>query len=118
MPTIAVLDTEDKLVGYEEVTRVEAEQVEVPADCDLPTDGSYKWMPWKAFVPVGYGFTRIPSLAPHSLERVVYAICEVLGQDAPVEIREWRDWYRQHQKQRDEERTIFTKRKGRPNVPG
>ena len=106
-----VLDDRLRLVGYislpADEEAVPDNYVEVPQDCDLPGDGSFKWSPAQdAFFPLGHGFDR-PQTAPVALERVVYLLGQQLGRGVPAEVTEWMEWYETNLRARHEEQQTF-----------
>lgn len=72
MPKTAILDEQDRLVGYEDVDEP-GDRVVVPDNCDLPTDGTYKWLPDRnCFWPVRCDMsveTKRPSIDNRDLNK-------------------------------------------------
>ncbi len=108
MTTIAILDKRSRLIGLHllEMTCVDEEEdiweeeaipkdaVVVVDECDLPTDGTYKWMPEdKCFMPVGHGLGK-PGPAPISTETVVLLLASNMD-NPPQEVLDWIKWYRE-----------------------
>lgn len=111
---IAVLDARDRLVGTRRAFPGEGDIV-LPDGCDLPLDGTYKWVEReKAFFPLGHGFQR-PATKPNISEaRVLYLICSQMRDSLPAEAAEWMQWYEENVKARDEEATLMRRiRRGR-----
>ncbi len=97
---IAVLDEQGCLIGTRMGIPVQGD-VTLPDDCDLPLDGTYKWMEeHAAFVPLGHGFPRAPSRPPVSIERVVYLMAMEMADRLPAEVVAWAGWYAEHFQQR------------------
>lgn len=109
---IAVLSPEGRLIGKNEVT------LDVPGidPGDLPTNGRYKWdAEAQAFIPLGHGFGQIAkknALAPHTLEIVIASLIEKMGDKAPLEAREWFEWYNSNIRKREQELSIAQKLRG------
>lgn len=105
---VAVLDEHNRLVGTKRKTKLGLDDVHLPEEFDLPTDGSYKWAQGEdgswAFWPLGHGFPRSPARPPVSDLRALYELIRHFGADAPEPCRRWATWYEAHVKQRDEER--------------
>lgn len=111
---IAVLDGRDRLVGTRRAFPIDSDVV-LPERCDLPMDGTYKWVEReKAFFPLGHGFQR-PATRPNISEaRVLYLICSQMRDSLPAEAAEWMQWYEENVKARDEEATLMRRiRRGR-----
>lgn len=113
MHRTAVLDGNYRLVGYRQTDRDSEFLIPVEDNCDLPEDGTYKWMKEEGcFMPLGHGFGK-PKSAPVSSERVLYLITKTLiGRRAnvPSEIKAWLDWYENNLKGADDERRERRKR--------
>lgn len=98
MTTIAILDGSARLIGLRRLPEEEEEElpsgaVEVDDGCDLPTDGTYKWMTDEAcFMPVGHGLGK-PGPAPISTEQVVLLLAAEMD-NPPQEVLDWMEWYR------------------------
>ncbi len=108
MTTIAILDEKSRLIGLrwleDEVVDSEGEVISerepvprgaviVVSECDLPTDGTYKWMPEdEYFMPVGHGLGK-PGPAPISTETVVLLLAANMD-NPPQEVLDWMEWYR------------------------
>lgn len=99
----AVLDKEDRLVGYE-ITESPDGKFVVPMEADLPTDGTYKKV-GKTFLPLGFGFTK-PSRPPMDDSAVMAGVLILLkgqGVSIPEDLAMWLEWYNTNLKQRNEE---------------
>lgn len=96
MTTIAILDKKSRLVGLRKLgkrAKIPKGAVVVVDECDLPVDGSYKWMPEdKCFMPVGHGLGK-PGPAPISTETVVLLLAANMS-NPPQEVVDWMKWYR------------------------
>lgn len=71
---------------------------------DLPTDGTYKYDPeTESFVPLGFGFGK-PRRPSVSRDAMLFLLVDALVEGAPLpeECREWRDWYRDEIRKREE----------------
>jgi hypothetical protein len=102
MKTIAVLDSNNRLIGSKAV----ADDVDGIDPGDLRLDGSYKWdAASKAFHPLGHNFGKIKARQPHSTDLVMAKLIEAMGAAAPFEAKEWLDWYNVELRRRDEERS-------------
>lgn len=109
MTTIAVLDDRLRLVGYKKLTngkKVQAGDVVVPDDCDLPPDGTYKWIKPEglegSFVPLGHGFGK-PMRPPVSDVHVLYLLAKNM-ENPPAEVTDWTTWYETNLQSAQEER--------------
>lgn len=110
--TVAVLDGENKLIGYETVENAEG-RIVVPDGCDLPADGTYKWDPAKrSFIPLGFGFGR-PGKPPVDEHYALFQVIRALGKEVGPEARAWADWYDQNLRQKTEERMVVLRRRNR-----
>jgi len=104
MATVALLDDNNRLVGLKSKEQPTADDLVVDSNCDLPTDGSYKWSAEQTcFVPLGHGFGPVSSRPPISNMRALYLVAQCLADDIPQEVRDWMDWYEQNLQKRDEE---------------
>ncbi len=96
MTTIAILDRNSRLVGLRKLSEGEKlnnDAVEVSDECDLPVDGTYKWMLDDAcFMPVGHGLGK-PGPAPVSTEQVVLLLAARMH-NPPQEVTDWMEWYK------------------------
>ena len=96
MTTIAILDKNARLIGTRKLTKKEKVPrgaVEVLDGCDLPIDGTYKWMAEETcFMPVGHGLGK-PGPAPVSTEEVIFLLASNMD-DLPEEVVEWRKGYK------------------------
>ncbi len=96
MITIAVLDKKDRLIGFRLLSKnvkIPKGALEVVEGCDLPTDGTYKWMIEDAcFMPVGHGLGK-PGPAPISAEQVIFLLASAMD-NPPQEVLDWMQWYR------------------------
>ncbi len=99
---VAVLDRKMYLVGYKRMTRPGPLDVVVPDNCDLPTNGTYKWS-GKMFIPLGHGFAPIVSRPPATMDEVMLETIEAMGTKAGPKARAWADWYRLNLLKREEE---------------
>lgn len=89
-----------RLVGSE-VVDIDAEGIDFG---DLPTDGSYKWMPDKAhWMPIGHGFDKIKTKQPFETDLVLAKMIEAMGDAAPFEAVQWLAWYKPNMQRRHEE---------------
>lgn len=113
---IAILDANSRLVGTR-IGEPAPGDVPLPDGCDLPLDGSFKWVPEEqAFFPLGHGFPRISAKPPVSeayvLHWVVMRAIDA-GEDVPSGVRGWAEWFGQHHKQREDERQQFQRMRPR-----
>lgn len=96
MTTIAILDEKSRLIGLRPLkkgAKAPGDAVVVVDECDLPTDGTYKWMPGdRCFMPVGHGLGK-PGPAPISTEEVILLLVADMS-NPPQEILDWVTWYR------------------------
>ena len=96
MTTIAILDSNTRLIGLRKLPKrgkVGKGEVEVSDECDLPTDGTYKWMAEDScFMPVGHGLGK-PGPAPISTEHVVFLLAASMN-NTPQEVLDWMEWYK------------------------
>ncbi len=102
---IAVLDGNRRLVGTKRKATPDKDDVVLPEGCDLSLDGMYKW-DGASFVPLGHGFGPVVTKPPFSETAVLYELVDALGDDAPVQAREWADWYAVNLKVREEEMAL------------
>lgn len=104
MKTVAVLDTDNRLIGR----RAVADDQPGVDPGDLPADGSYFYDQNRgAFFPLGYGVPARVSTPPCSLDLVVAGLVRRLGADAPVELQEWLKWYDANGRVRDQNRSEY-----------
>lgn len=105
MTTVAVLDDKSRFIGLRKLdkkTKAPKDAVVVPDGCDLPTDGSYKWMPDDGcFMPLGHGFAK-PKSAPVSDLQVLYILAMSM-KNPPPELLRWVQWYEKNLKKAHEE---------------
>ncbi len=106
---VAILDKNKRLTGFKSKSRPGKDDVVVPDNCDLETDGSYKW-DGTCFVPLGHGFGPVVARSPISEAAVLYLLVDALGGGAPHQAREWADWYAENLKVREEEQAIRTRK--------
>ena len=96
MTTIAILDKNARLVGLRKLSsrkKVHKGAVEVVDGCDLPTNGTYKWVAEEScFMPVGHGLGK-PGPSPISTEQVVFLMAANMN-NPPQEVLDWMEWYR------------------------
>ncbi len=96
MTTIAILDKKSRLVGLRRLgkrAKVPKDAVVVTDECDLPVDGTYKWIPEdEGFMPVGHGLGK-PGPAPISTETVVLLLASNMV-NPPQEVLDWIEWYK------------------------
>ncbi len=96
MTMIAILDKNARLIGLRKLSGEEEwceGTVGVPDGCDLPTDGTYKWMADDAcFMPVGHGLGK-PGPAPISTEQVIFLLAADMD-NPPREVLDWMEWYK------------------------
>ena len=110
---IAVLNGQNYLVGYDDVAQPGPADVIVGADCDLASDGSYKWMPEKGyFLPLGFGHGQVPTKSPFPMVYVLARMVEAMGDNAPEEGKEWLKWFNAHDRKRIEE-TVHARKKAK-----
>lgn len=106
MPQIAVLDAQLRLIGFTTKEVALKSDVVVPDECDLPVDGTYKWVEGhNAFLPLGHGFqrTRRPPIAD---TRVIYELAKLMLDKLPEECKAWVQWYEENMKRRHEEEAV------------
>lgn len=105
---VAMLNQHDCLIGYEHVAANKAEdRIVVPENCDLPVDGSYKWVgEQRCFLPVGAGFGK-PKRPPVSPDYAIFLTLRALVNDTPIpdEVGEYVDWYDATLRERNQART-------------
>lgn len=108
---IAVLDESMRLVGYRR-GEPGRQDVVVPDDCDLPTNGLYVWDAGaKQFRPLGHGHPKISARPPISTERAIARLIEAMAKIETAtgaailsaDLKEWLDWYQEHLNGREEE---------------
>ena len=96
MTTVAILDKDARLIDLQkldEMEEVPLDAIVVPNTCDLPIDGTYKWMNKEAcFMPVGRGQDK-PKQAPISTEEVLFLLATNIHDLSP-EVRNWMKWYK------------------------
>ena len=80
---IAVFDANKRLVGTKKKARPGKDDVVLPDNCDLPTDGSYKWADG-IFVPLGHGFGPVVAKPPISEAAVLGLFCRIPFQVTPA----------------------------------
>lgn len=98
MKRVAVLDGDGKLVGFKTVKTPKPADLTVEDECDLPTDGSYRWDErTRAFLPVGHVLKK-PARPPVSQDYALYLMLRALldGTPIPEECRQWCGWYREN----------------------
>lgn len=98
MKRVGIHDATGLLIGS---TSVDESAAEI-AIGDLPTNGKFKLVDGR-YIPIGHGFGKVKGVAPYSSEFVMARIIESLGLAAPIESREWLDWYNTNMRKRDEE---------------
>jgi len=105
MTTIAVLNDTFYLIGYRKLgkkAKVPEGAIVVPDGCDLPADGSYKWVAAEeCFLPLGHGFGK-PERAPVPDVQVLYLLAMAMD-NPPAEVSAWAKWYEKNLKQAHEE---------------
>lgn len=102
----AVLDSNGRLVGSKMGLDADG-----PEHGDLPTDGTYKFDADKgAFIPLGHGFGKQKGQAPYTIEFVTARLIEAADDAAPIEARDWLEWYNLNGRKRDEELSIVARR--------
>lgn len=108
---VALLDDSGLLVGYKTVKKPQATDVVVPADCDLPTDNTYRWDKLAGqFIPLGHGHGK-PVVPPLTTEMVMRRLIELVpsaGED--LALMEWGNWYDTNLRRADEERLTRLRR--------
>ena len=96
MTKIAILDKNARLIGLRKLSKkakIPLDAVTVPDGCDLPTDGTYKWMAKEAcFMPVGHGLGK-PGPSPIPTEQVVFLLASNM-KNPPKEVLDWMEWYK------------------------
>jgi len=102
MHNTAVLDNQGRLTGFKAKKKLGPGDVEVPANCDLPTDGTYRWTGTE-FMPLGRGYGQVRERPPVSEARVLYMLVRA-GANLPAECGLWADWYEAHMLRRERER--------------
>lgn len=100
--TVAILDEKKRLVGYKRKVKIGPLDVVVPDNCDLPTNGIYKW-DGNRFVPLGHGFPPVVARPPATMDEVMLEIIDGLGKKTGPKAIAWAEWYRQNLLQREEE---------------
>lgn len=94
--TVAVLDDDGVLQGFETVKVIEKGRVVVPADCDL-APGRYRWdREAGAFVPLGRP-GRVLEMAASAMDPVT-VLGRALsanrdGRPLPEDVRRWIEWF-------------------------
>ena len=103
MKTVAQLDRQQRLVGYRKVKKLSKTHIEVPDDCDLPTDGRYRW-DGARFVPLGHGYGK-PDNPPVATDFAVFLMMRALVNEQPIpdECRLYVEWYEKNLRKRNEE---------------
>lgn len=100
MKRVGVHDDKGFLIGAS-IVSMDTEGVDIG---DLPTNSSYKWDGVrKAYIPLGHGFDKVRVHAPYSTEYVLARLIEAAGDAAPIEARDWLDWYNVNLRLREEE---------------
>lgn len=96
MTQIAILDKNARLIGFRKLSKngkAREDDVEVVDECDLPTDGTYKWMAEDScFMPVGHGLGK-PGPSPIPTEQVIFILASKM-KNPPKEILDWMKWYK------------------------
>ncbi len=98
MITIAKLDEKKRLVGYIRKEEAVLEDLVVPDNCDLQTDGSYEWT-GKTFRKLGHGYGKVLSKPPISTDYALYLLIDQyvrMGDAVPIECELWHDWYKKN----------------------
>ena len=108
---IAVLNENGHLIGTRR-DEPSADDIVLPDDCDLPLNGTYKWMSDRgSFMPLGTGFPRVATKPPVSETQVLYLLASAIGEDLlPKEVQDWMRWYEKNLKKREEELQIRTRK--------
>lgn len=103
MKQIAILDKDQRLIGYRKVKKVTKDHVVVPDSCDLPTDGSYRWN-GEAFMPRGHGYGK-PPRPPVASDYAVFLMMRAFlkGEPLPHECQDYVNWYEDVLAKRNEE---------------
>ncbi len=105
MTTIAILNDKSYLIGFKKLgkkAQVPEGAVVVPDECDLATDGSYKWVPDQGcFLPLGHGFGK-SERAPVPEVQVLYLLAMAMD-NPPSEVSAWAKWYEKNLKKAHEE---------------
>ncbi len=106
MVTVAVLNTDNMLVGYLKKENAEEKDIIVPDDCDLQTDGTYRWN-GKAFQPLGFGHGKVQTKPPLPTDYVLYLVIQELVKEGYLKDSnpciEWFDWYTQNMADRNKD---------------
>ncbi len=106
MITIAVLDKNNNLIGYTTKESIEKGDVEVPENCDLPVDGSYKWN-GTTFLPPGFKFAK-PLKPPIATGFAIYLMMEELIKEGFLKESNgcmvWFDWFKETMLERSNEK--------------
>ena len=97
MTKIAILDKNNRLIGLRKLPKkgkiIPLDAVTVIDECDLPTDGTYKWMAKEAcFMPVGHGLGK-PGPSPIPTEQVTFLLAASMH-NPPQEVLDWMEWYK------------------------
>lgn len=113
---IAILDDGDRLVGYNMTTDPEPSDVVVAHGCDLPADGTYKYMQGEGcFMPLGHGFPR-SAPQPVAESRVLYLMARIMD-NPPEEVRLWLVWYEDNVARQHEEAFEANRKQRRQRGP-
>ena len=102
---VAGLNSKGWLIGKKRKRKISDDDVVLPDDCDLPTNGTYKWTGSK-FEPLGHGFPPIVSRPPVTEAQALFAVIEKLGGNCPPNARAWADWYDANLRAREEEMSL------------
>jgi hypothetical protein len=113
MTKVAILDEGGLLVGTKTVTSASDSQIDVGEDCDLPTDGTYRWNnERKCFHPIGYGHGK-PARPPVSDTQAFYLMMKAVSNlaDLPDECKQWMIWYEENLLVRQQERLVALRKR-------
>lgn len=114
---VAVLDAQARLVGTITKRRPDLApgEIALPAAFDLPTNGTYKWVPdHKAFLPLGHGFPKVASKPAITEAAVLYQLAKRFAPELPQDVADWVGWYEKNLKARDDELALARRmRRGR-----
>ena len=105
MYMVAVLDDQRRLIGTNKKKTLVKGDVNLPLNCDLPLDGTYKWS-GESFTPLGHGFGPVVAKPPYSESAVLFRLVEAMGEKAPHECKKWAGWYAENLKVREDETAL------------
>jgi len=115
MPKVAVFEmvgNDKRLINWEEKSHkdLKEEDIVVPDDCDLTTDGRYTYRNDR-FEPWGHGFPK-PRNPQVPKERAWYLFMKAVIDSnvidmIPAECGQWMKWYEDNLKKREEEEKLI-----------